>query len=500
MTARSTSPDRPSRTEPAPVPAGVLVGDASVPTATEAARLAKLAAIRLTDSAPEAAFDAVAHLAQSLLDCAVANVTTVDADRVWFKASTAGRTDAVPRPVAFCGATVDAAATVVIEDTADDARYAQGPLVRDHGLRFYAGVPLRPRVAGFPDEAAVGTLCVLDKRPRRLTEAERATLERLASLATELIEARVTAAEASRLADEARTQALVLARRHSQLRQAERLAGLGSWRLDLAASAVEWSDQIYAIYGLPPGGTPPLDEAMDYFPEGDRAMVSDALAGAAEGRPFEYECDFVTARGEHRRVHCIGEPEMVDGRPVAVIGVFQDVTERHRREQALRRSANTDALTGLANRACFEARLADEVTRARADGRPLGLVMLDLNGFKGVNDAWGHAAGDEVLRRVGAVLAAPGGARGFPARLGGDEFALLVTREADCRDLDALAAQVAADLLLEEVRGGERRVVSAAAGAALLTGGEAGAELVRRADAALYDAKHRRAAAGGGTR
>ena len=109
-----------------------------------------------------------------------------------------------------------------------------------------------------------------------------------------------------------------------------------------------------------------------------------------------------------------------DGRPFGYIGVMADITERLLLEQELRQAAHTDPLTGLANRAALSERLA---TPGLA---PAALLLLDLDGFKAVNDALGHAAGDEVLRRVGVRLRRSCRPGDFVARLGGDEFVVLV--------------------------------------------------------------------------
>jgi len=469
--------------------------------AAERQRLDKLAALKIAGTPPEREFDAVVQLARQLLNCPTALLTLVDEGRAWFKAC--GGTDgtSAPRTTAFCDRAIWSPGPTVIEDAAADPLWADHPLVAGPaGVRFYAGVPIRPHVPPFDDALAVGTLCILSPEPRRLLPEEGATLRRLADLATGLMEARAAEARAERLSAGIREGAAVLARRNRQLHQAERLAGIGSWRLDLETSAISWSDQVYAIHGLPVGTEPALVDAMSFYPEDEREMVREQLAAAARGQDFEFEANFDSADGRRRRVRCIGEPEMADGRAVAVIGVFQDVTDNWRREQALRRSANTDALTGLANRACFEARLQGEVARARAEGRPLGVVMIDLDGFKAVNDAFGHEAGDAVLRRTADVLNAPGQRHGLAARLGGDEFVLLVTREADCAAIDAVVAGLGPALTFDAAHGAERRPVSASAGAALLSPEAIGdaeadaADLLRRADAALYAAKRARGA------
>jgi len=113
-----------------------------------------------------------------------------------------------------------------------------------------------------------------------------------------------------------------------------------------------------------------------------------------------------------------------EGRPTGVVVVFRDVVEQRRHDRRLSHEATHDSLTGLVNRAEFERRLLRAVERARV-GSPATLCYMDLDRFKGVNDRWGHMAGDEVLRQAATVMSGMVRQRDTVARLGGDEFAAL---------------------------------------------------------------------------
>lgn len=103
--------------------------------------------------------------------------------------------------------------------------------------------------------------------------------------------------------------------------------------------------------------------------------------------------------------------------------------------------ANTDALTGLRNRRAFMARWEEELARSGRRHYPIGLLLVDADEFKTVNDTWGHEKGDDVLRAVGVTLSIVAKSPDVIARLGGDEFAL-VTTHADKPSLEALAANL----------------------------------------------------------
>ena len=152
--------------------------------------------------------------------------------------------------------------------------------------------------------------------------------------------------------------------------------------------------------------------------------------------------------------------------------------------------ATTDSLTGLANRWTFDEELALEWRRAERVGDPLALILLDIDDFKSINDTHGHQAGDEVLRKVGAVLAASVRQVDLAARYGGEEFAVVVP-ETDLQGAMDLAERLRKALESEEIelQNGTRLSVTASFGAAVkgeLPGGE---KLVAAADERLYEAK-----------
>ena len=114
-----------------------------------------------------------------------------------------------------------------------------------------------------------------------------------------------------------------------------------------------------------------------------------------------------------------------DGRVSHYVSVFRNITEAHEKEARIRYLAFHDALTGLHNRLLFEERLAHAINRSRRERAPLAVLFIDLDGFKPVNDRYGHAMGDQILVRLADKLASAARATDVVARLGGDEFAIL---------------------------------------------------------------------------
>ena len=147
----------------------------------ETARLAAVAASGLVDSAPEPVFDRLTWLATQVTDCPIALITVLTSRRQWFKSRIGVDLAETPRDWAFCSHAIVQEEPLMVEDASRDARFAANPLVTGPlHVRFYAGVPLVD-AGGHP----LGTLCVLDREPRRLRAREIKALQELAAIAVE---------------------------------------------------------------------------------------------------------------------------------------------------------------------------------------------------------------------------------------------------------------------------------------------------------------------------
>jgi diguanylate cyclase (GGDEF)-like protein/PAS domain S-box-containing protein len=170
----------------------------------------------------------------------------------------------------------------------------------------------------------------------------------------------------------------------------------------------------------------------------------------------------------------------------------RDITERKKLEQELRHQAFHDSLTGLANRALFENRLAHALEGLRRREGGLAVVFVDLDDFKTVNDSLGHTAGDELLRAVGERLRYNLRGSDTAARLGGDEFGVLLDGAATAEAATEASRRLVAALEPSFTIDGRHLNVSASLGIALTTNGrETMEELMRNADLAMYEAKRR---------
>lgn len=223
--------------------------------------------------------------------------------------------------------------------------------------------------------------------------------------------------------------------------------------------------------------------------ERDRVFVEDALCSLVETageRTGTLRLRPLRPGAEERIVEATFSALEGSGEVHAIVVTLVDVTAHHARASELMRMASCDPLTGLHNRAEVEEALAD---RLRRSPERVGLLYCDLDGFKSVNDTYGHDVGDELLVEIAHTLEAKTRPGDLVGRLGGDEFVVLVD-SADPDDVYGLACRIA--VAIAELSSYRRLPVSASVGAATARHGDTTRELIRRADTAMYDEKRRR--------
>ena len=182
-----------------------------------------------------------------------------------------------------------------------------------------------------------------------------------------------------------------------------------------------------------------------------------------------------------------------DGRPLQIVGVSADITARKEAEIRLAHLALHDPLTGLPNRRALAEALERTIARSQRSGMPLAVLALDLDGFKAINDRYGHPAGDATLLEVSDRLRQTIRRSDFVARLGGDEFAVIASELNGPAPVSRLARRIGAALSTPIALRDAVAEIAVSIGVAFYPGdGETTEELLSRADAALYAAKRDR--------
>jgi diguanylate cyclase (GGDEF)-like protein/PAS domain S-box-containing protein len=210
-----------------------------------------------------------------------------------------------------------------------------------------------------------------------------------------------------------------------------------------------------------------------------------------EHRPTEraVERHWVHADGHDLWVQFAVSPKRGEQEPY-VVGQVEDITARKQAEARLTHQALHDWLTGLPNRLLLMDRIEHAIAGARRSGRFVGVLFLDLDGFKAINDTIGHAAGDHALIEVANRLRRVVRPADTVARLGGDEFVLVCENLADVATATRIAERVVAALVPPHVQAAHTFTLGASVGVALSDHGSTPEQLLRDADAAMYLGKH----------
>lgn len=244
--------------------------------------------------------------------------------------------------------------------------------------------------------------------------------------------------------------------------------------------------------GCRPGDRLDRRETVTLYDEESRDTMERLRAEAiAHARPFTMEAKIVRTDGSLRWMRLSADVIRENGRTIRLFGLKQDITEEKRRWEAMRRLAEHDAVTGLASRVVYQ-NVFLHAPRAQPQVAPLGaLVLFDLDGFKQINDRFGHAAGDVCLRAAAERLAAAFPDALMVARIGGDEFAVLADTLLSPPKLECRVARLLADLRRPIAWRGHRLVVGASAGIAHVADPDRydAEALFAIADEALYAAK-----------
>lgn len=369
------------------------------------------------------------------------------------------------------------------------ARRADPLVIPDLGLgypiRFFAGL----RFEGTGTRPPV-LLSLFDPSPR---QPELATT--LAELAAEFTgtsqpEARIAELEAALATQTARLRQLAQYSSETSrvFERASASARIGVWQCDLADESITWTDSVYDLFELPRGVRVRRPYTVELYSEPSRLHMSLLRRRSIiSGSDFTLDAEITTARGNRRWMRLTGSVERRNGRSVRLFGMKQDITEEKLLADRHRYLAEYDVMTGLPNRSQFENRLAD--LDGHWGGPKIGaLLLVDLDGFKQINDTYGHTVGDECLKEAATRLRQCCTTATLAARIGGDEFAVLLPDDRTPAEVQRMADRIIAALSAPVENLGSLVRFGASVGIAYRAPGPA-PDLFNHADTALYAAK-----------
>ena len=284
--------------------------------------------------------------------------------------------------------------------------------------------------------------------------------------------------------------------RQSEVRlvRAQKIAGIGSWEWNVQTGEIYWSDELFRIFGLNPVDHQLIE--MNWVlglvnPADLPAFKKALLAAAQSGQAFNLVYRVIASPGSEIVVNCHGEVECnEEGQTRLVSGTTLDITARTRAESEIQQLINYDTLTGLPNRSLLHDRLKLAIAQAVRDDQLVGVLFLDLDRFKTINDTLGHTAGDILLKTVAKRLAACVRESDTLARLGSDEFVALLLGANSVEAITTVAKKIL--MLISEpiyIEGQEIYTSGSIGIAVYPMDGDDSYTLLKHADLAMYQAK-----------
>ncbi|MDY4386157.1 sensor domain-containing phosphodiesterase [Pectobacterium aroidearum] len=407
-------------------------------------------------------------LAANIFNVPIVLVSLVEAERQLFAASVGVPFCETSRDISFCAHTILKKKIMVVPDALKDARFRNNPLVVGVPyIRFYAGIPLIT-----PSGHAIGTLCIIDLKPRStFTKRDEHNLQDLASLVMDKLEMRRL--ELARRASQVRFENIANTSPDTILCVNEK--GMITFWNTAAEHMLEYTDE--EIIGRSINTIVP-----DAFVVQLNHLVADRDS-LMKGVTLELN---VQAKSGSLVPVELSVSMWEDNDNISYGAILRDITERRRNEERLFLLAHLDPLTGLANRTLLTSNLETALKNEPA----VCIMMVDLDGFKDVNDSLGHSSGDNILVHVAKKIKATVRSGDVVARMGGDEFALLFPGLNDKKVAGKIAEQIIHEISQAMIIDDHQINISASIGAVLYPEyGLTVQDLLTSADLALYQAK-----------
>ena len=502
------------------------------PVNWEKRRLTALEQLAIMDTGSEERFDRLTNLARRYYNTPIALFSLLDKKRIWFKSNRGFKAKETPRSFAFCDHTIRQDSVFVVADATKDERFCNNPMVTgEPHIRFYAGMPVRE-----PGGFKMGTLCIMDRKPRDIPQHELDVLRTLASLIEDEVERFYHASQYQKQVPVSRLNRAIQRAQstfHTDDDQEAVFEILLSDLLVLTDSQFGFIGEVLTHSDKSPylrvgaitdiSWSPEsadrsvqrktrgllferLNSLIDTSMLSDEVLISDGFESDSQagelppGQPQITRYMGIPISSGDNRVGLVGLANRPEGYTnklaIELEPLLQTLgqlierkrmyQERQEHQRGLEQAANFDSLTGLPNRRRLTELFEQELTLADQRQGALSICFIDLDGFKGINDDYGHSLGDAVLKTVAARLQHVLRECDIIARLGGDEFVAII------RDVENNAVY---ERMLEAIRRplnhqGVTLDLAASMGVTLYPRDPSAPDLLlRHADQAMYAAK-----------
>lgn len=296
-------------------------------------------------------YDFLTQMAAQICDTKISLISLVTEDKQWFLSHHGINARETPKELAFCAHAINKPEDIfIIEDATIDERFHDNPLVTgDPNVIFYAGMPL-VNENGFP----LGTICVIDDHPKKLSEKQIDSLQLLAKQVVKLLELR-------KKTFMLKEQNTALEKMSILFNESQRINKIGAWELDLSTGIAFWTDEVYKIHEVANDIIFDKSKAIEFYHPDDRHIIINAIENTINtGEPFDVQCRFITAKNNFKWVHSSGKAWVEEGNPTKLFGTFQDITERKESQEKLR--------------------INEEAFRANFEHAAIGMALLNEKG------------------------------------------------------------------------------------------------------------------------
>lgn len=457
----------------------------------EAKRMLAVERYEILDTAHESDFDDLVKLAAMIFQVPIATVTIMDSHRQWFKAAVGMAVKETSREISFCTHALDLNTSLVVENTMQDDRFSNNPLVLGEPyLAFYVGIPLHNS-----ENLVIGTFCIMDSKPRVFTSNNLETLQVLANQAMKLLDLRAERNKLSKLNNELDFINNALIESEQRWKFALEGAGDGVWDLNINTKKMFFSKKWKEMLGY--GGqklTNNYATWLSLIHKDDLSKFLQALNNSLHKKSDTYTVEYRLLCKDQSWKWVLTRGMVVtwndDGTAQRMVGTHSDISSIKKSEEIIWKQANFDALTGLPNRRMFFDQLKHEIKIMSRTKAMFALMYIDLDGFKAVNDDFGHHIGDALLVEVSNRVNHCIRESDVFARLGGDEFIIIVTGFETISYVEKIADKILQSMNQAFIFDDNNISISASIGISIYPqDGENDAVLIKNADSAMYAAK-----------